>query len=89
MGDRTSELSDALLEALHGLWLDGERHGAGAMCSQCGTTEDVEMIGAMTAYHHDPGAPDPNAPEPYCPKCAEEYRDHWQSQWDEYLAGCL
>jgi hypothetical protein len=89
LGERSEEFSDALLEMLYGVWLDGELHGAGLLCTNCGTTEGVEIVHAHTAYSPTEEDPDPNVPVPYCPDCAEYDRAYWESLWDEYNAGRL
>lgn len=83
---RETEFSDNLVDMLHGLWLDGQLHGAGLMCDRCGETEGVVLVSAMTAYTETEDDPDPNHPSPYCPPCAEEHDEHWQAMWDEYHA---
>ena len=59
------------------------------MCDRCGATENIEVVGAMTAYDSPDGKPDPNHPIPYCPDCTEEYVDFWDEMWAEYYSGCL
>jgi len=88
-GDRVAEFSVDLLEMFHGLWIDGQLHGAGLLCDRCGATEGVKLIGAMTSYTETEDNPDPNHPTPYCLPCAKEYEEHWQEMWDEYNAGRL
>ena len=69
-GDRATEFSEDLIEMLHGIWRDGNLHGSGGMCDHCGSTEKVEVIGAMTAYTPTETDPHPNHPAPYCPGLA-------------------
>ena len=53
---------------------------------------EVEMRGAMTAYHFEgvPNSPeDPNRDRPMCEAHWQNYHDHWKAMWDEYYSGIL
>jgi hypothetical protein len=51
------------------------------VCGECGATEGVRLVQAMTVY--------PDTPILFCGSCAEDYRSYWQERWDEYYSGLL
>lgn len=53
---------------------------------------EVQVRGAMTAYHFEGvlnSPEDPNRDLTLCEACWEEYYDYWQERWDEYYSGQL
>lgn len=57
--------------------------------SGCDGSQLALYRSAMTAYHFDGqmgSEEDPNKPMALCDSCWEDYREYWQSKWNEYYS---
>lgn len=52
------------------------------VCEQCGATEGVRLVPAMTAYADE----ERNRASLFCGPCTDDYTSFWQEMWDNYHA---